>query len=720
MALTFKNRVREKTTKTGTGTAYQCGTNVNGFQPFSVLGNNAKTIVRVEDTGTNWEVIIATYTSANDRLTRNVLLSSSNNNAPVNWSAGTKDMAIVPVAERQVTGAGAVTVTDNENTGQQVVSVDAESLIDAVGLEDGYAIKINVFENELGTHTQPERIVTRSTDNYANDIEIDLAASNGEWHRMVLTGNPTLTVVNFEHNDPAEPGKKFVLEVVQDATGGRTIDFAGSAQTWTFNDGEPSLSALPNSVDLLEFLVIDIETPEFLFIKASHRPRRHDDLTEPASSAAIATTRESEPPLKNNAIYLIPFLHVTAENGIILWQRTGPPTGGTFDFVGNMLGEATQNLPYNITFGDLFDLISENFPDNDDGKPMLAIGNSYGRESVSVFDANWMPVGKLSGFDLTDIFAVDSTNLVGGSYSVTFDGGESPTSSASITGSYTLSVDGQISAPINATDTASQITAKLEALSTVGIGNVQVTMHYGINPQNANGGEGLIEVEFVGDLAGTAVSLTLNSQSLNNCMIQPILEIYDGGGGFAGQNEQQTLTITGTPTKGTLSLEIFHGDPEEIAVELPHDASAATAENLINAAVGEIVVDVTGGPLPGSALVIEYVGTYSATDVPEAIVDDTGINGHAALNWLKEINYITLSAGTYTPIIDGGLILPSQTIRVAVETDGVIGTPDFDGVDFGDEGSPTLPGNGKFDLFELTAVSASKVIGRTLQTGLIS
>jgi hypothetical protein len=88
MALSYADRVKETTATTGTGTYTLAGA-VTGYQAFSVLGNGAACLYAVTD-GTNWEVGIGTYTLAGTTLARTSILASSNANAAVSWSAGTK------------------------------------------------------------------------------------------------------------------------------------------------------------------------------------------------------------------------------------------------------------------------------------------------------------------------------------------------------------------------------------------------------------------------------------------------------------------------------------------------------------------------------------------------------------------------------------------------------------------------------------------------------
>jgi hypothetical protein len=88
MALVIKDRVKETTTTTGTGTYTLAGAEV-GFQAFSAIGDGNTTYYTVTDNG-DWEVGIGTYTASGTTLARTVILSSSNAGSAVSWSAGEK------------------------------------------------------------------------------------------------------------------------------------------------------------------------------------------------------------------------------------------------------------------------------------------------------------------------------------------------------------------------------------------------------------------------------------------------------------------------------------------------------------------------------------------------------------------------------------------------------------------------------------------------------
>ena len=102
MALVVKDRVRETTTTTGTGTITLGGA-ATGFQSFSVIGNANTTFYTIQLANTNeWEVGIGTYTSSGTTLSRDTILESSNGGSAVNFSAGTKDVFVTYPAEKAI------------------------------------------------------------------------------------------------------------------------------------------------------------------------------------------------------------------------------------------------------------------------------------------------------------------------------------------------------------------------------------------------------------------------------------------------------------------------------------------------------------------------------------------------------------------------------------------------------------------------------------------
>mgnify|MGYP003134961973 FL=1 len=98
MALVLKDRVKETTTTTGTGTYTLAGA-VTGFEAFSVIGNSNTTFYCCTD-GSDFEIGVGTYTSSGTTLARTTILQSSNSDSAVSWSSGTRTIFCTLPAEK--------------------------------------------------------------------------------------------------------------------------------------------------------------------------------------------------------------------------------------------------------------------------------------------------------------------------------------------------------------------------------------------------------------------------------------------------------------------------------------------------------------------------------------------------------------------------------------------------------------------------------------------
>ena len=102
MALVLNDRVKETSTTTGTGTINLAGAET-GFETFvSGVGSTNTTFYAIElNSAGEFEVGIGTVTDASpDTLSRDTVISSSNSDALVNFSAGTKTVFCTLPASR--------------------------------------------------------------------------------------------------------------------------------------------------------------------------------------------------------------------------------------------------------------------------------------------------------------------------------------------------------------------------------------------------------------------------------------------------------------------------------------------------------------------------------------------------------------------------------------------------------------------------------------------
>jgi len=103
MALVINDRVKETTTTTGTGTLTLGGA-VTGFETFGAgVGNSNTTYYAVTLPGSSeFEVGLGTLSSDSSTIARSTIISSSNSDSAVNFSAGTKTIFCTIPASKSV------------------------------------------------------------------------------------------------------------------------------------------------------------------------------------------------------------------------------------------------------------------------------------------------------------------------------------------------------------------------------------------------------------------------------------------------------------------------------------------------------------------------------------------------------------------------------------------------------------------------------------------
>ena len=126
MALVLKDRVKETSTSTGTGTINLAGAE-QGFQGFvAAIGNSNTTYYACTD-GTDFEIGIGTYTASGTLLARTTILQSSNSDSAVNWTSGTRTIFCTLPAEKAV-------FLDASNAVQGFTEQDPNALAFAIAL----------------------------------------------------------------------------------------------------------------------------------------------------------------------------------------------------------------------------------------------------------------------------------------------------------------------------------------------------------------------------------------------------------------------------------------------------------------------------------------------------------------------------------------------------------------------------------------------------------
>jgi hypothetical protein len=93
----------------------------------------------------------------------------------------------------------------------------------------------------------------------------------------------------------------------------------------------------------------------------------------------------------------------------------------------------------------------------------------------------------------------------------------------------------------------------------------------------------------------------------------------------AGVNEEQTLTLTGVPDGGSFTIT-FGG---QTTAAIAFDATAAEVEAALEllSSIGAGNVSCSGGPLPGTAVVIEFIGDLAQQSLALATADGGNLTG---------------------------------------------------------------------------------------------
>jgi hypothetical protein len=124
MALVVNDRVKETSTTTGTGTFTLAGA-VLGFETFSTaIGNTNTTYYSIVNENGEFEVGLGTVGAGT--LARTTILSSSNSDSAVNFSAGTKDVfCTLPASKAVILDSSGNIVANN---GSNLTNLNADNL----------------------------------------------------------------------------------------------------------------------------------------------------------------------------------------------------------------------------------------------------------------------------------------------------------------------------------------------------------------------------------------------------------------------------------------------------------------------------------------------------------------------------------------------------------------------------------------------------------------
>lgn len=182
MALVLKDRVKEQSTTTGTGTLTLSGA-FDGYQAFSVIGNGNVTYYTIYDPASgDWEVGYGTYTSSGTTLSRTVVYDSSNSGSLVNFAAGTKEVFCTYPSEQaiyqEINGnlklvGGVIGLTQDGTEGTTLPNTSFQAFTTG-----NYYMQANQQNLSSGTEASSDYICTADNGSDTNNyIDVGMASS---------------------------------------------------------------------------------------------------------------------------------------------------------------------------------------------------------------------------------------------------------------------------------------------------------------------------------------------------------------------------------------------------------------------------------------------------------------------------------------------------------------------------------------------------------------
>ena len=242
MALVIKDRVKETTTTTGTGTYTLAGA-VSGFETFTANLSNSDTTYYVCTDNTDFEVGLGTFTSSGTTLSRDTILASSNSNNEVNWSSGTRsifmtypaDKAVFKDASNNINGTfvGNITgnVTGNTSGTAATVTGAAQTNITSLGTLTALTVDDVAIDGKVVTLTGSTSDTATLTAGTNGTLDIVTTDAGGASANIQITADGTAELAG--------------TTVTLDSSGGITLDADGG--TITFADGGSSLGTITSS-----------------------------------------------------------------------------------------------------------------------------------------------------------------------------------------------------------------------------------------------------------------------------------------------------------------------------------------------------------------------------------------------------------------------------------------------------------------------------------------
>jgi hypothetical protein len=266
MALVVNDRVKETSTTAGTGTFTLDGA-VTGFETFSsAIGNGNTTYYAIEiPNTTEFEVGLGTVAAGTLARTTGGVISSSNSDALVNFSAGTKNVfCTLPASKAVIKDAsgnvilGANKVIEFGDAGENISGNGTDLEINSSG-------KILLDADAAGeVHIQDNNTTLIKFFQFSNFVTLESTVVNKDFHIRGNDGGSTINALSF---DMSEAGAAtFNDKVILNAN--KVIEFGDSGETISGDGTSLTIASSHNTViDSTNQIILDAGNGANIFFR---------------------------------------------------------------------------------------------------------------------------------------------------------------------------------------------------------------------------------------------------------------------------------------------------------------------------------------------------------------------------------------------------------------------------------------------------------------------
>ena len=346
MALVVKDRVKETTATTGTGTLTLAGA-VTGFQSFSsALSDGDTTYYAIFESSTGeWEVGLGTFTASGTTLARTTILASSNSGSAVNLTAGAADVFITQPAGKAAyfDGSGDLNLTRDPQSALQAATKQYVDTIAAAGIHYHTPVRVESPSNLTATYDNGTAGVGATLTNSGTQAALVIDGITLSTSDRVLVYNQT----NAAHN------------------GIYTVTNTGSASTnWVLTRATDADSYGPSDPDALG-------EGDAFFVSEGDTGAGELYVMNTSGTITFGTTNITFAIIAETAVY-------SAGNGLTLTGTTfavGAGTGVTVNANDVAIGQAVGTTD-NVTFNQVTAALVGNVTGNVSGSSGSTTGNA--------------------------------------------------------------------------------------------------------------------------------------------------------------------------------------------------------------------------------------------------------------------------------------------------------------------------------------------------------